>query len=203
MIFSTRELGKKLGVSRSWINKYLRHLGEQGLQRLGENEKANRRTVYYDEASIVAYLNAHAVFTRQTEWLNLADYYTDEAKARAALNAIDAMPEKDQEEAYWTFLDEVLPKGVKVFGSPAFSARFSRGEYPWQIVKGHIKTLDDLSTMAAMKGEHSEELIYRENFEFGRVRVMVHGRTWFMRAPELPVTAMIDPLYLLIPAKGK
>lgn len=202
MVMSTRELGKKLGVSRSWINKYLRHLGEQGTPRDGENEKANRRTVYYDEASIVAYLNAHAVFSRQTEWLNLADY-TDEENARRTLKAIDAMPEKDQEEAYWKYLDEVLPKGVKVFGSPAFSARFSRGEYPWKPVKGCIKTLDDLSTMAAMKGEHSEELIYRKNFKFGRVRVMVHGRTWFMRAPEKPVTAINDPLYLLIPARGK
>ena len=56
--------------------------------------------------------------------------------------------------------------------------------------------------MAAMKVDHSEELIYRENFEYGRVRIKIHGRTWFMSAPELPETAMNDKLYLLIPARG-
>lgn len=200
MVISTKELCEKLGVSRSWVNKYLRPIGKQGPQL--PDDKANLRTVYYDEENIVAYLNTHAVFTRQTEWLNLADH-TEEAKARRTLKAIDAMPKEDREKEYWKFLSAVLPPGVTVFDNPSISSR-NRGIYPWQTVKGRIKTLDELSTMATMKGDRSEELIYRENFECGRVRVMVHGRTWFMGAPELTdITAVNDKLYLLIPARGK
>ena len=72
MVISTNELCGKLGVSRSWVNKYLRPFGKKGP--LLPDDKANLHTVYYDEETIVDYLNAHAVFTRQTEWLNLADY---------------------------------------------------------------------------------------------------------------------------------
>lgn len=200
MIISTKDLCKKLGVSRSWVNKYLRPIGKQGPQSL--DDKANLRTVYYDEESIVAYLNTHAVFTRQTEWLNLADHMGEE-KLRQTLKSIDAMPKEDKKKKYWKFLSDVLPHGVTVFDNPSISSRY-RGTYPWQTVKVRIRTLDELSTMATMKGEHSEELIYRENFEYGRVRVMVYGRTWFMSAPELAdITAMNDELYLLIPARGK
>ena len=79
MMISTKELCEKLGVSLSWVGKYLRSIGKQGPQLPGD--KANLRTIYYDEESIVAYLNAHAIFSRQTEWLNLADY-VEESKAR-------------------------------------------------------------------------------------------------------------------------
>ena len=200
MVISTKELCEKLGVSRSWVNKYLRPIGKQGPQLPGD--KANSRTVYYDEETIVAYLNTHAVFTRQTEWLNLADH-VEEAKARHTLKAIDAIPKEDREKEYWKFLSAVLPPGVSVFDNPSISSRY-RGRYPWQTVKSCIKTLEELSTMSTMKGDHSEELIYRENFEYGRVRVMVHGRTWFMSAPELTdTTTMNDELYLLIPAREK
>lgn len=200
MVISTNELCGKLGVSRSWVNKYLRPFGKKGP--LLPDDKANLHTVYYDEETIVDYLNAHAVFTRQTEWLNLADY-VEEATARRTLEAIGALPKEEREKIYWNFLSDVLPPGVTVFDNPFISSRY-RGAYPWQIVKGHIKTLNDLSTMAAMKGQHSEELVYRENFAFGRVRVMVHGRTWFMNAPELTsIAALNDKLYLLIPARGK
>ena len=200
MVISTNELCGKLGVSRSWVNKYLRPFGKKGP--LLPDDKANLHTVYYDEETIEDYLNAHAVFTRQTEWLNLADY-VEEATARRTLEAIGALPKEEREKIYWNFLSDVLPPGVTVFDNPFISSRY-RGAYPWQIVKGHIKTLNDLSTMAAMKGQHSEELVYRENFAFGRVRVMVHGRTWFMNAPELTsIAALNDKLYLLIPARGK
>lgn len=200
MVISTNELCGKLGVSRSWVNKYLRPFGKKGP--LLPDDKANLHTVYYDEETIVDYLNAHAVFTRQTEWLNLADY-VEEATARRTLEAIGALPKEEREKIYWNFLSDVLPPGVTVFDNPFISSRY-RGAYPWQIVKGHIKTLNDLSTMAAMKGQHSEELVYRENFAFGRVRVMVHGRIWFMNAPELTsIAALNDKLYLLIPARGK
>ena len=200
MVISTNELCGKLGVSRSWVNKYLRPFGKKGP--LLPDDKANLHTVYYDEETIVDYLNAHAVFTRQTEWLNLADY-VEEATARRTLEAIGALPKEEREKIYWNFLSDVLPPGVTVFDNPFISSRY-RGAYPWQIVKGHIKTLNELSTMAAMKGQHSEELVYRENFAFGRVRVMVHGRTWFMNAPELTsIAALNDKLYLLIPARGK
>lgn len=200
MVISTNELCGKLGVSRGWVNKYLRPFGKKGP--LLPDDKANLHTVYYDEETIVDYLNTHAVFTRQTEWLNLADY-VEEATARRTLEAIGALPKEEREKIYWNFLSDVLPPGVTVFDNPFISSRY-RGAYPWQIVKGHIKTLNDLSTMAAMKGQHSEELVYRENFAFGRVRVMVHGRTWFMNAPELTsIAALNDKLYLLIPARGK
>lgn len=174
MMISTKELCEKLGVSRSWVGKYLRSIGKQGPQLPGD--KANLRTIYYDEESIVAYLNAHAIFSRQTEWLNLADY-VEESKARRALKAIDAMPKKDREKEYWKFLSEILPPGISIFDGPSISAR-ERGIYPWQTIKRCIKGLNEVHTMAAMKGDHSEELIYRENFEYGRVRIKIHGRTW-------------------------
>ena len=176
MMISTKELCEKLGVSRSWVGKYLRSIGKQGPLRPGD--KANLRTVYYEESDVVAYLNANAIFSRQTEWLNLADY-VEEAKARRALKAIDSMPKKDREKEYWKFLSEVLPPGISIFDGPSISAR-ERGIYPWQTIKGCIKGLNELHTMAAMKGDHSEELIYRENFEYGRIRIKIHGRTWFM-----------------------
>ena len=118
MMISTKELCEKLGVSRSWVGKYLRSIGKQGLLRPGD--KANLRTVYYEESDVVAYLNANAIFSRQTEWLNLADY-VEEAKARRALKAIDSMPKKDREKEYWKFLSEVLPPGISIFDGPSMA----------------------------------------------------------------------------------
>jgi transcriptional regulator with XRE-family HTH domain len=196
-MISTRELCEKLGVSRSWVIKYLRPLG---MQPQSTEKLANLRTVYYDAETIVAYINHNAVFSRQTEWLNLADYM-DADQLRTLAN-IDSLAKDEREIEYWSFLDTILPPGVKIFASPEENAR-CRGQYPWRIVRGCIKSLDDLSTMATMRENRSEELVYRDNFENGRVRVTVHGRTWFMDAPELAdITAINNKLFKLIRARG-
>jgi transcriptional regulator with XRE-family HTH domain len=197
-MISTRELCEKLGVSRSWVIKYLRPLG---MQPQSTEKLANLRTVYYDAETIVAYINHNAAFTRQTEWLNLADYMDADQLQRTLAN-IDSLAKDEQEVAYWNLLNTILPPGVKVFASPGENAR-CRGQYPWQSVRGCIKSLDDLSTMATMRENRSEELVYRDNFENGRVRVTVHGRTWFMDAPELTdIASMNNKLLKLIPARG-
>lgn len=175
-MLSTTDLCKTLGVSRAWVNTHLRDLGVQGAQRL--DDKANIRTVYYDPARVLEYLNSHAAFSRQTEPLDLTDYM-EEAELRRSLQEIKAMEKVDGEKAYWRLIDRILPEGVKVITEPRISARY-RGQYEWQPATARIRKLDDLATMAAMCDGHSAELVYRENFEYGRIRVMVHGRTWFM-----------------------
>lgn len=175
-MLSTKDLCEALGVSRGWINTYLRHLGTQGPQR--PDDRANIRTVYYDENQVLQYLNAHATFSRQTEPLDLTDYM-DEAELRSRLDEIKAMDKEDGDRAYWRLIDRILPDGVKIITDPKISARF-RGLYEWRPVRARIEQLSDLSTMVQMCGEGSQELIYRENFEYARVRVQIHGRTWFM-----------------------
>lgn len=209
MLMSTKELSLKLGISRSWINQYLRRLGQQGafvmqfLQLSDSEFKANLRTVYYDEADIITYLNSHALFSRQTEWINLTDYMEkDKIEGNLKeLNAIKALPSKEKEIEYYKFLDKILPPDIRFFVSKRDILAFSRnrGAFPWQSVKASIKNLDDLSTIDALKGNHSEELIYRNNFKYGRIRVTAHGRTWYMDSPDAPEPG--DDLTILIPAR--
>lgn len=175
-MLSTKELCEALGVSRAWVNSYLRHLGNQGPQKV--DDRANIRTVYYDENDVLQYLNANATFSRQTELLHLTDYM-EEDELRSRLQDIKAMEKVDGVKAYWRLIDRILPDGVKVIAEPKISARY-RGQYEWQPAPAQIRKLGDLATMAKMRGNCSDELIYRENFECGRIRVMVHGRTWFM-----------------------
>lgn len=177
-MLSTKDLCQKLGVSRAWVQTYLRDLGIQGAQR--PDDRANVRTVYYDESRVLQYLNAHAICSRQTEILELTDYM-EEGELRRRLQKIKGLDKAEQEKSYWRLIDQILPQGVTVITMPVLSARF-RGQYAWQPVKCQIKSLDDLATMAQMRGEGrtTPELIYRDNFEFARIKVTVHGRTWFM-----------------------
>ena len=173
--FSTSELCATLGVSRGWVNKYLRHLGKMDGQR---QDRANIRTVFYSENDVVDYLNKNAEFTHQTEFLDLRDY-EEEEKLLSAFAEIKKLPEKNQEKAYWMLVDQVLPQNIVIVTRPMICAR-TRGDTEWRTVKKvKIESLDQLYTIARLTST-STELAYRAIYANGWIRVRVHGRSWFM-----------------------
>lgn len=193
-ILSTSELSQLLGISRNWINRYLRHLGQQ--RPLKIDDKVNSRTVYYGKGDILAYLNAHATFFRQTEWFDLRECDVDEQWLRDLWKSMKELPEEDRAIVYKRTLNRIIPKDIYLIDEPGYAAR-QRGFFPWRRAECQIKALEDLSTMERMRGGKSSELVYRDNFKYARVRVMVHGRIWFMAAPEEDHEMMV-----LIEARG-
>lgn len=190
---TTIELCNALGVSRSWVNRYLRSMGTVGW----DDQHPNLRWVYYDEGDIVDYINAHAIFDRKTTWINLTDFADEVELKKQLLDIKNIKDDRDRQKAYWDLVSKTLPPDTVVFSLPNLDAR-NRGKYPWRKAKRRITQLDELCTMADLQGEKSAELVYRDAFASGWLRVRVHGHTWFVM-PDQPTS---DDLALLVPAMG-
>lgn len=187
-ILSTSEVCEKLGVSRAWVNNYIRFLG--GVQPPEDREMANIRTIYYDEADLLRWLNENAAFSRQTVKLDLCDY-APEDMVRDRLLQIEAMPKVTGEdierrnEARRDFLKEILPAELEAEHHYVIPRK--RGLLAWVPVKHSIERLEDLRSMKELQEawEHrSTEMVYREIFTRAMIRVEVCGRRWYMAAPE-------------------
>lgn len=187
-ILSTSEVCEKLGVSRAWVNNYIRELG--GVKPPEDREMANIRTVYYDEADLLRWLNENATFSRQTMKLDLCDYAPEDI-VRDRLLQIEAMPKITGEdiecrnEARRAFLKEILPDELEA--EHHFVLPRKRGLLPWVPVKHSIERLEDLRSMRELQEAwdcRSTEMVYREIFSRGMIRAEVCGRRWYMAAPE-------------------
>lgn len=187
-ILSTAEVCEKLGVSRAWVNNYIRELG--GVQPPEDREMANIRTIYYDEADLLRWLNKNASFSRQTVKLDLCDYAPEDL-VRDRLLQIEAMPKvtgddiERRHEARRAFLQEILPAELEA--ELHFVIPRKRGLLPWVAVTHSIQRLEDLRSMKDLQEAwdcRSTEMVYREIFIRSMIRVEVCGRRWYMAAPE-------------------
>lgn len=193
-LLTTKEVCEVLGVSRSWVNNHLRHLGEPGW------ETNDRRWIFYDRRKILNYINTNATITRQTEFLDLAHFVpTDELLQK--LKFFDSMPDPEEgAAAKAVYIRTILPDAYSPIYDTEFAARH-RGEYPWyRDAKTKIDDLAHLATMADLRQHHghSSEMIYRSNFYMGVPKITLHGRVWFFFEQKI----FAGQRYLLVGKKG-
>ena len=174
-LLSTRQLCEDLGVSRSWVNTHLSHLG--GEKVAGGRTRSERRAVMYDPAKVLAWLNENAIFSRQTVPVHVGQFFSEEDLASCTADG-------DFEKMLAKRLPEEWPE---LLANAEWRAREMRGYAPWVCVSHKIKRLAQLHTMKqllAERGSHSSELIYRYMYESGWIRAEVAGRCWWMEPPE-------------------
>lgn len=189
-VLSTKDVCDILGVSRAWVNTYLRQLGGAVVPENEENSFANARTVYYNESDLLTWLNQHAVCSRQTMWLNLQNYLP-ESELKKRVKKINRMPVATFEErvnrmaAERNLLEEILPADLLTHVDKVHPRQ--RGLLPWVPVDHRVSEIDELCTMKQLMknfGHRSQEMMYRKIFSDGMIRVEVHGRTWYVPAPD-------------------
>ena len=181
-MLTTNELCTALDVSRSWGNKYLREFGHTNFANHGG------KIICYNPADVVTYINRNAQFSRQSQVLDLADYVAPEAIA-AAVEQIDCCLDPMEQATLWAaFVHAHIPAGYHLIPPSGRSGRGERGW--WQVPPdegGRVQNLDDLRSMNQLRqaglAAVSAEIVYRDNYERGRIKVQLHGRVWFMDDP--------------------
>ena len=177
-MLTTNELCTALDVSRSWVNKYLREFGHTDFANHGG------KIICYNPADVVAYINCNAQFSRQSQVLDLEDYVDPETIA-AAVEQIDCYIDPMEQAALWAaFVHAHIPAGYHIIPPSGRSGRGARGW--WQVSPeegGRVQNLDDLRSMNQLRQAVSAEIVYRDNYERGRIKIQLHGRVWYMEDP--------------------
>ena len=198
MHLETKDLMSLLGVSRSWVNTHLRGIGT----RLKTN-KGNRLqpAVSYDAEDILKWINDNAVFERQTKRMLYSSFgqVTDEEAENAWDKIQAAISIEAKEEIFETFLTRALPEDLlEAFNLLETNSRHRTA--PWVAAEGfQVEKFENLMSIKAMAEQlqfNSDEMVYREIYRRGMIRVTVKGRVWYMADPE----AASSSLALEIPA---
>lgn len=192
-LMTTQDVVDALGVSRQWVNRYLRDMGRVVMHHDGT--RTAKRVVMYDAAEILAWINAAAECSRQTVRLP-ADQFgrISNEEARRYIDLVDTLAASHDDaelERAAALLDELyrtaLPPALyerlqEIGGSPR-----RRGTTPWAPMDYQIGSLEELYTIDQMMeryGYRNNELAYRDIYVAGWIRVAVAGRRWYVRAPE-------------------
>ena len=198
-VLTTMELCEKLGVSRSWVNTHLRHLGSAP-DFIGDGTRI--RTVFYCEYDVVKWLNDHAVCHAQTKEVSLRDYATDaqiervSSKVRASLERDKCPAHLIGDLVFASTIDALLPGDVAEEAERVDSRK--RGDLPWVPVSRKISALDDLRSIKVIADGASPEIGYRRAFTLAMIRFEVDGRCWFVM-PERDADDLLDRWTFLIP----
>lgn len=194
---TTNEIIEKLGVSRQWINTYLRDMGE--IDTIKNGPKRPKRVVLYPEKKLIEWLNDHAACTCQIGWIDLCKFIPL-AKIKAKEKEIKKIVERLEAESFrendrqkaieakliainmWdNFLRAKLP--AEIYDSHIKSAAIrDRGKIEHVLIDYRIENLDDLLDMKALKLKYevnSNELVYRGLFSKGAIKVQICGRIWY------------------------
>lgn len=190
-IITTKQLCEQLGVSRNFVNQHLRHLGS--LPQLDENRM---KTVVYPVDSVITWINENAVFSRQTELLDLSCYASEE-QIQEVYDKVDKYPKNTIAgiEARQALLDEFY---AKVLPPEYLSQRDlinvrNRGRLPWIPVEYKISSFSELYSIKELKGEKSEEIAYRTIYSSGMIRMELIGRKWYIENSNIPKYPLLMP----------
>lgn len=192
-LMTTQEVVDTLGVSRQWVNRYLRDMGTVIMHSSG-TRKANR-VVVYDAEQILAWINAAAECSRQTIMLPAESFgRISEGETRRyyelTTTLFSSRDAADRERAT-ALLDELYSRALPpemydrlpaTGGSPR-----KRGNTPWTPMDYRVGSLDELYTieqLMELRRYRSTEMAYREIYEAGWIRVAIAGRRWYVPAPE-------------------
>lgn len=190
-LLSTAELCDLLDVSRSWVNRNLRHLGYKGIDQSRGYKDLN--AVFYDAESVLKWFNEHAVFSRQSILADWAEY-TEEEELDRRFEKVLKMPRGTYEEKMEAAAEEariyqeLLPEAVRERVITLYDKRMGRKAIPWVRVEYAAQRLQDVFSVKEImiaNGWRSNELVYRYMISAGYIRAKIDGRSWFI-APEQP-----------------
>lgn len=182
-MLSTSELCEKLKVSRDWVNRHLRHLGNV------QTTDNGIRMVMYDEQAVINHLNSIATFSRQTIHLDLSQFANANELEQWNLQ-LQELRNKNKKtindfekigEIYSEFLKKILPPSY-LEQHQLIDTR-NRGILPWVAVQEQINSLDELQSIKQLQRGKSTELAYREIYKQAMIRVEIFGRHFFLADP--------------------
>jgi len=194
-MLTTQEVMGFLDVSRYWINLHLRQMGVKGKELIKNAEDVI--TIIYNEREIIDWINRNARFSRQTYYLDLCAYMSEE-KAQAAMRYLRDLPRKTMEEKeiykdlYKSFLEENVSIDAAKYVDLIDPRK--RGNLRWEEVKYRVTDLRELLSINRLKNRlnvNSNEICYRYIYERAAIRCEIEGRTYYIFSQEDPEYGVI------------